>query len=189
MSNNLYNQAEEFVKESFRKAGGDHGFKHFVRTVHWVKKLKPDPDEAMLIAAIAHDIERAFRDKEKMKEALRSNGFKSETFLNIHQTKGAKIIADFLEQQEADPKLIERVKMLVGKHEFGGNEDQNILKDADSIRFFENNLDHFIKVKVDQVGKDRVKEKFDWMFNRISSKKAKQIALKWYEDGINRLKN
>ena len=33
---------------------------HFKRTVYWLRQLKPDADEPMLIAAYAHDIERAF---------------------------------------------------------------------------------------------------------------------------------
>lgn len=78
--------------------------------------------------------------------------------------------------------------MLVSKHEVGGNDDQNLLKDADSISFFENNVDHFVNKKVGETSKEKVKDKFEWMFNRISSEKAKQIARPWYEEAIKKLK-
>jgi hypothetical protein len=182
-----YKNVEQFVKESFEKAGDDHGFKHLVRTVHWVKELKPNSDEALLIAAIAHDIERAYGDHDKMSKALMAKGFRNDYFLDHHQAEGANIIAKFLESRKAGQELIERVKMLIGNHEIGGNTDQNILKDADSISFFENNIDHFIDVKAKEIGRDKVKEKFDWMYSRISSDKARQIALGWYNDAIARL--
>jgi hypothetical protein len=40
--------------------------------------------------------------------------------------------------------MIERVMMLVSKHEVGGNDDQNLLKDADAISFLENQIDVFL---------------------------------------------
>lgn len=78
--------------------------------------------------------------------------------------------------------------MLVSKHEEGGNADQNLLKDADSISFFENNVPIFLNI-AKKIGKEKVKQKFDWMYNRITSKKAKQISEKWYKEAIKDLKN
>jgi len=92
-----------------------------------------------------------------------------------------------LKKQSADEKLISRVKHLISKHEEGGDEDQNLLKDADSISFFENNVESFL-TKKDELGKEKVKEKFDWMFKRITSEKAREIARKWYEKALKDLK-
>ena len=60
----MFEQVKAFVQETFSgpKAGG---IKHFEQTVFWLKKLKPDADEPMLIAAYAHDIERGFRKRER----------------------------------------------------------------------------------------------------------------------------
>lgn len=55
---NLFNKVRDFVKESFNN---DAQMLHFDRTVHWLKQLNPDVDEALLIAGIGHDIERAFK--------------------------------------------------------------------------------------------------------------------------------
>ncbi len=186
MNQNLYKKAEQFVIDSYTKIGKTSQIKHFERTVYWLKQLKADADEALLISAIAHDIERAYR-KEDMLEKKRTISYADPKFFRPHEERGAEIMAEFLEKNCAEQKLIERVKMLISKHEEGGNDDQNLLKDADSISFFENNVPTFLTKHVSEVGKDKVKEKFDWMFNRITSEKAKQIARQWYEEAIKKL--
>jgi len=37
------------------------------------------------------------------------------------------------------------------------------------------------------MGAEKIKDKFDWMFNRITSEKAKEIACPWYEEGLRQL--
>jgi len=180
----LYKKVEQFVQESSPKSG-----RHAFRTVFWMKKIYPQADEAMLIAAIAHDIERAFR-KDKLKGIRHSKeGFLDKKHIESHQKKSAEIIGNFLKKQGAEDNLINKVKMLVSKHEIGGSEEQNILKDADSISFFENNVDYFIEKLSVEIGRKEVRDKFDWMFERITSNKAKEIARLWYEDGIRKLEN
>src|SRR3989344_1580256 len=130
----LFEKARKFVEESFQ--GNKPQMLHFDRTVYWLQQLKPDADEAFLIAAVGHDIER--------------------------------------------------VKYLISKHEVGGDDDQNLLKDADSLSFVENNADFFIS-RLDKLGYEKIKEKFDWMFNRITDQKAKEIAKPFYENMIYQL--
>jgi hypothetical protein len=180
----LFTKVKKFVEESFRKCGFEEQIKHLERTVYWVKKLKPNADEALLIAAFAHDIETAFA-WEKLQKNYKPK-FIDKSRLKKHQREGAEIIGEFLEKQGANPEMVNRVKMLISKHEEGGNEDQTLLKDADSISFFENNVDMFLKI-AKKTGKERVKQKFDWMYNRITSKKAKDIAKPWYRKAINDL--
>lgn len=183
-----YNKVEQFVKDSFIKAHNPGDIKHFERTVYWLKQLKPDADEALCIAAFAHDTERAFRETSTHPMAGKSlKGFRDEQFLAYHQNKGAEIISDFLKEQKAPQELIDRVFRLISKHEVGGDEDQNLLKDADSVSYFENQIEHFLTVKAGEVGKEKVKEKFRWMFERISFEKAKDIARPMYEQAIKKL--
>lgn len=182
----LYDKAEKFVIDSFTKIGKAHQIKHFERTVYWLKELRPDADEALLIAAISHDIERAYR-KEDMLEKKQTSSYASKDYFRPHEERGAEIIADFLKKENADPEMILRVKTLVSRHEEGGDEDQNLLKDADSISFFENNVPVFLTKNLPEVGKEKIKEKFDWMFNRITSEKAKQIVKEWYQKAIHDL--
>ena len=60
----IYNEVKQFVINSFNKAKKPSQIKHLERTVHWLKVLSPHADEALLVAAISHDIERAFRQKD-----------------------------------------------------------------------------------------------------------------------------
>ena len=182
----IYDKVEQFVKDSFNKVNDTHGIiKHLLRTAYWVKQLDHEADEALLTAAVSHDIERAFKEPDFT--TIKAKGFKDDEDLINHQEKGAKIIGDYLHEIGADNNFIERVKMLISKHEVGGNLEQNIIKDADSISFFENNTDHFLTNKFLETGKDNVKEKFNWMYEKITSPKAKEITRKWYEDSIERL--
>ena len=178
----LYQKVEQFVRETFKNK---HGMVHFERTVYWIKQLRPNADEALLIAGISHDIERGFRtsggDQEKKAKEI---GYHHVDFFMYHEEEGARIIGEFLEKEGADKDIIERVKMLISKHEEGGNEDQNLLKDADSISFFENNIPHFLENKIHEAGKENMKKKFDWMYERITSEKAKEIVKLWYENAI-----
>ena len=77
--------------------------------------------------------------------------------------------------------------MLVAKHEVGGDPDQNMLMDADSISFFENQIPQFLTRILKETSKQAVKEKFEWMYNRISSDEAKKIAKPLYQKALKKL--
>lgn len=192
----FYEKMRQFVADACRAEGPPDmerlratSLEHAERTVYWLKQLKPDADEAMLIAAIAHDIERAVQEETEYKSsAVKDGGFTNEGFLREHQDRSASIAAEFLKRQDAPPKMVERVKALIMRHEEGGDDDQNALKDADSISHFEVAVPFFLENIVDEVGTERVREKFDWMYDRITSSQAKRIAKPLYEKAISGLK-
>ncbi|MCA9379792.1 DUF4202 family protein [Candidatus Dojkabacteria bacterium] len=178
-----YPQVEKYVIDTFTKNGDEGGIPHLLKTVEFVKFLKPDADEALLISAIAHDIERGSNSKKPLNE-IKKTGFTGEDHLKYHQEEGARITAEFLRSIGAQERLIERVYMLISKHEVGGNSDQNLLKDADSMSFFETNVEHFVTKKVHEYGYQKVKEKLDWMFNRITDDSAKVLVQDKYENAM-----
>lgn len=178
----LFNTVRSYVQESFHN---EAQMLHFDRTVYWLQRLKPAADEALLIAAIGHDLERAFRKKHE-DYVQTGKHFTNEEQLQHHSEVSAQILADFLSKNNAPSNLIQRVKHLVSRHEVGGDEDQNLLKDADSLSFVENNASIFL-ARIDKLGYERVKEKFDWMYNRISSPQAKNWALPYYENMLTAL--
>jgi hypothetical protein len=184
---NYFDKVRQFVIDSFTASGNTQDLKHFDRTVYWLLQLEPNSDEALRIAAVAHDAERAFRDFSKEIAGQSEKGFLDEQHLKHHQEKGAEIIAEFLERNDAPGELIERIKMLIEKHEVGGSDEQNLLKDVDSISYFENQVDHFVHEKAKKFGGKKVREKFDWMFDRITSEEAKKIARPMYEAAIKKL--
>lgn len=180
---NLFDKAKEFVDESFKYNKAQ--ILHFERTVYWLKELKPETDAAFLIAAYTHDIERAFRSPKDSHENT-GKKFTDSDALEKHQKVGAQIMADFLKKNGADESMIDTVKHLISAHEVGGDDEQNLLKDVDSLSFVENNAAIFIP-RLKKLGYDRIKEKFDWMYNRITSPDAKRIAKPFYDKMISEL--
>jgi len=188
MTTDTYKRVELFIVDKFKAAGDGVGKNHVLRTVHWLRELKPDADEALLIAAVAHDVERALRDHASYDKVTRhEKGFRSEEHLTYHQEEGARIIGEYLGQIGADARTIERVKELVSRHEIGGDEDQNLLKDADSISFFENVVEFFLTKKVNEAGRKKVKDKLDWMYGRITTDRARTLAKQQYAESIKEL--
>lgn len=169
---NLLSKTIEYVDEVF---GGKKP--HFERTVFWLEKFLPEATEAHKIAAYSHDIERAFREKGK---SIPEN-YLDQKFLINHQEKGAEIMTNFLNNQGAPKDLIKTVSSLITGHETGGNKEQTALMDADSVSFFETNAEMFVNQKAPIEGYKNVKEKLDWMFNRISSEEHKKFAEENYK--------
>lgn len=182
---NIEESIRFFVADSY---GADKSLAHFERTVHWLEYLDENITLEKRIAAYAHDIQRAFRHDSTIDKIIASPlGFQDEEMLSQHQQEGADIIAKELTILGASAEIVNDVKSLIEKHEEGGSEDQNNLKDADSISFFEINADHFVKKYVKQVGKQKVKDKFDWMYERITSDKARKVAKPFYDKYLKEL--
>ncbi len=175
----LYSKVVKFVDTSF-------GIKkvHFGRTVYWYEKFLPKITEAHKIAAYSHDIERVFCDK----KLLIPENYLDHTYLRNHQRGGAKIISKFLEAEGASKDLIKKVAYLVSQHEVGGDNEQDALMDADSVSFFETQAEMFVTRKALNEGKGKIKEKLDWMFDRIKSKEAKMAATANYTKWVKLLK-
>jgi hypothetical protein len=182
----LYQKVEQFLIDSF---GPDHiSTPHLKRTAHWAWVLAPDADEALLIAALAHDIQRAEGDRPSVTDEAFKD-FKVEDYLKYHQEKGGEIMEDFLTRSGSPLELAKKVRYLISRHEVGGDREQDLLKDADSISFLENLVDSFIRDKVREFGFEDVKKKFQWMFDRITSDKARKLAEPLYEEAMKKLKD
>ena len=143
-------------------------FSHAQNTLKWVKLLAKEPSQALVIAALAHDIERWSREDREHQRANESY----DEYKRRHSNIGAEIISNLLSQFNFSKDFIAQVADLVREHEFGGNTETNILQDADSISFFDNNLDYYLK----RNGYKRTAEKVKWMFNRCSKRAQAQIV-------------
>ncbi len=179
----MLEKVKQFVKESFEKCATGKSVEHFERTVYWVQQLKPDADEAILIAAYAHDIARAFRSTNS-EQTFQTRELNDPEILEEHQKEGAKIMTEFLEKEEFENDKIKRIANMILKHEVGGDEESDLIKDADSISYLEINAPKHAKKLVVPLGKDKVERKICWMFERISSEKAKQIAEQFYKNAM-----
>jgi hypothetical protein len=171
---------ENWLKENHKYAV------HLIRTVFWLKEIYPQADEAIEIAALGHDIERAFPLRENEVEVKNNETWDSQEYLLWHGKRSAEFLGKFLRDNRADEELIKKVEDLVAFHEVGGDAEKDAIKDADSISFLENNVDEFIK-RGDS--SESIKLKIDYMYNRIDSEKAKEFAKPFYNMAVEKLNN
>lgn len=141
---------------------------HAQLVLKWVLKLKPDADEALKIAALAHDIDRAITGitEKDLSDYSKINEFKKE-----HSIRSANFIAELLAKHEYQEETIKKVKGLVEKHEVGGDSESDILMNADSLAYFEYNIPSYLK----RNGEERTKEKIKFMFSRLSDEAKKLV--------------
>lgn len=146
---------------------------HAKNTLYWVKKLKPNASLALQIAALAHDIERGNLNRYK------EGDFNShQEYKKAHSERGAEILNEILKKHNINSKIIDGATKLVRLHEVGGNEDADILMDADSISFFDNNLEFYISYK----GIEGAIKQVEYKFQRCSTRAQKFIEkLKKYK--------
>jgi len=173
----------EFVDNSFKNCVTGYDPAHFQRTVYWATQLKTDVDEAIQIAAYSHDIQRAFRstNTENTFKGLEMN---DPEFLRAHQEQGARIITDFLRNKGYNRINVQRVYNMVLHHEEGGEDESDLIKDSDSLSYFDTNVTKHIHKTSLVIGKDKIRRKIEWMFERISSSRAKEIARPKYEEAL-----
>lgn len=172
----------DWVKEVYSNAD------HLLRTEYWLLKLDPKADSASRIAAFTHDIERAFSKGRKPPSPETAGAKWDDPIYNLwHGKRSARFVGQFLKVHGASKKLANKVKRLIISHEIGGDPETDFLKDADSVSFLEINAPLFFSQIPEKLSKQEVKEKFDYMFNRISSEKARKLALPFYKKALNDL--
>jgi hypothetical protein len=109
--------------------------RHLLRTEDWLVELDPGADETLRLAAVLHDIERAFPDPQDRWDSARD--WDSPEYLRWHQDRCAEIAARWLREQGASGELVAGVDALVRVHEQGGWREANLLQAADSLSFLE----------------------------------------------------
>ena len=93
---NFNNMDVERIKEeicSILVQYSQHDFEHAHYVLEWVLKLKPDADDALQIAALAHDIERAYYKEHKLKREEFSTMSDQK---NAHARRGSEIMRNIL---------------------------------------------------------------------------------------------
>ena len=141
---------------------------HSKNTLEWLLKLKPDADEALQIAALAHDIERAI-EKRKVK---RKDYKDYDDFKNAHALNSANISVEIMKECNVSTELTDDVFDLIRLHETGGSRRANILRGADGISFFHVNLPEYFS----RNGKKETGKRWYWGYRRLSEKERNIIA-------------
>jgi hypothetical protein len=181
MNKDLIEKIQEWVEETYSNAD------HLIRTGYWVKKLDPNASEALIIAAITHDIERAFGENRNPPVDEFGANWDNPVYDKWHSERSAKFVSEFLKKEGENKELIEEASKLISHHEHGGWKEADILKDADSLSFLEVNVDTFVSWIPKKASKEDIRKKFDYMFNRIEGKKAKELAKPLYTKALEKL--
>ena len=136
--------------------------RHADNVLEWLLKLKPDADEALQIAALAHDIDRA-DEQTKIKRADFEN---YDQFKAAHAHHSATILKQILSECQVDPSIIDNACQLVEQHEVGGDSRSDLLKDADSISYFDVNMPLYFQ----REGYEETLKRCIWGYQRLSQK-------------------
>lgn len=146
---------------------------HAENTLQWLLKIKPDADDALQIAALAHDIDRASDQKVKRDDYEDYDAFKAE-----HALHSANILRGILEAHGVCPHIIDKACHLVLHHEVGGDPEADILQDADSISYFDSNLPFYYI----REGWQETKRRCLWGYRRLSPKMRTVLPSIRYQD-------
>jgi hypothetical protein len=123
-------------QEAHAWVASDHPHtEHLERALYWLLELEPDAREALRIAALLHDIERAYPDpRSPFDSALH---WQEVAYVRYHQTRCAQYLAGWLLDHDADPSVARDAVELVLYHEEGGWPEADLLQAADSLSFIE----------------------------------------------------
>ena len=171
---NKIKKAKQEILRCVAKSSIPEDLPHAKNTAKWVLRLNPQASQAMQIAALAHDIERA-DEKHKIK---RRNFNHYDKFKIAHALHSAYILKKILKKHDLDASLIHDACELVKQHEFGQDSPSNLLREADSLSYFEINLPYYFK----REGWKETKRRCVWGLQRLSDENRKRIFNIKYQD-------
>jgi hypothetical protein len=146
---------------------------HLLRALEWLDELAPGSSEALRLATLTHDMERAFPGADSPQMAALDDP----QYIQLHCERSARIVTAWLRQRQAPHTLIAEVEQLVLAHENGGSADADLVQAADSLSFLDTNIDLFIGfVQSGRFPASAVRWKFEHTFDRIKLPRARAIA-------------
>lgn len=178
MNTNLMKKIEREIENVIRKSEIPEDYPHAKNVREWVLRLEPDADIALQIAALAHDIERSASNRKTLKDNFKDY----DDFKKAHSLNSVKMTLEILNKFHLNKVMKDKVKYLIENHEFGSEDDSelSVLRNADSLSFFEVNLPFYFQ----RNGKDDTFFRMKWGYKRLSEKAKNFIRKFKYEDEI-----
>jgi len=169
MSINYPKAMENEIEDIISRSEVPEDYAHAKNVKDWVLKFRPEADWALQIAAFAHDIERAL----PRRKVVRSKFASYNDFKNVHALNSARVVQEILDKYPQSRKVKNKIINLIKNHELGQSKDSDlvILKDADSLSFFELNLLAY----AERNDESEILFRMIWGYNRLS-KRARQIV-------------
>lgn len=140
---------------------------HAENTLAWLLKLCPDADAALQLAALAHDIERA-----RVNRLSRHDFSDYDRFKAMHAAIGARMAGRCFRAAGVAPAIRREACRLIRLHESGGDPRSDLLKDADSISFFDHNLPAYFE----REGPEESLRRARWGYARLSARGRHHVA-------------
>ncbi len=157
---------------------------HLLKTLEWLDRVAPDSAEAVRLAALTHDMERAFPGPDQPVIKTLSDP----EYERQHSLRSARIVGTWLREQHAKEGLVEHVEALIVAHEFGGWHEADLVQAVDSLSFLETNIDLFLGfVRSGKHPAHEVRKKFNSMFGRIQIPRLKAMAQPLVDRALERL--
>ena len=145
---------------------------HLLASLDWVERLAPDASEAVRLATVTHDMERAFGGPDAIPIKMNDRAYEE-----AHSNRSARIVAEWLRANGAAADLESAVAGLIRVHEWGGSPDADLVQAADSLSFLETNVDLMIGfAKTGKYAPAVIADKFDQMYERIRVPQARELA-------------
>lgn len=146
---------------------------HAENTMYWVRRLRPDADELLLLAGFGHDVERSLADR------YRHTAFATyDEYKRAHAARSGRIVAAVIQEVGYTVAEAERVALIIAEGEFNSDDpDIQLLCDADSISFFDNNLAYYLADK----GEADTRQKMRFMYDRATDRAKQHIKVVLHE--------
>ena len=164
---NMLKNIESEIEKIISKSQVPEDPIHSKNTKEWVLKLRPEADTALQVAALGHDIERSITERKIRREDHEDY----DEFKKAHSQMSARILHEILLLYNLDRTVRDKVYDLVILHETGGSLEADILKDGDSISFFDVSLPLYFQRNYEEETAFRMR----WGYKRLS-KRARSIV-------------
>lgn len=149
---------------------------HLLRTEDWLLELDPEASERLRIAAVLHDIERAFPAPGTNWDSARD--WDNPEYNRWHQDRCAEFASGWLRERGASDELVEGVNALILVHEDGGWPEADLLQAADSLSFLDTLTPLTISwVQSGRATPERAKAKISSSLDRINPSIERAVEL------------
>ncbi len=148
---------------------------HAENTLQWLLRLAPEADTALRLAALGHDIDRAAPDKVQRGDYADYDAFKA-----AHAEHGAHILERLLRECGVDDDIVAETCRLVRHHETGGDPRADLLRDADSLSYFDTNLPLYLQ----REGPAETLRRCIWGVRRLSSAARERLRRQPFPDPV-----
>jgi hypothetical protein len=156
---------------------------HLLKSLEWLDRIAPGAPEAVRLATLTHDMERAFGGPDAIPIVMNDRAYEK-----AHSDRSARIVGEWLRTNGGDETLVEDVERLIRVHEWGGWPEANLVQAADSLSFLETNVDLMLGfVRSGKYGLPVIAEKIEQMYERIQVPAAKELAKPMWDQARARL--